>query len=239
MGVLTLVRHGQASYMAEDYDRLSPTGEDQARKLGEFWVDRGIEFHQVFQGPAKRHARTAEIVAEVMNAAGMPLPEPVVIKELDEFDAFQVMKVMVPILIERDEAVRGMYERFQAAQDTPDAGRILQRLFGQVARHWSSGEFEIPEIESWAQFRSRICGAISHIRAVSPKSSNIAVFTSGGPIAATMSIALNLPPQQAIELVWMSRNCSYSEFLFSGDRFTLSSFNSFPHLDDRELLTYR
>jgi hypothetical protein len=39
--------------------------------------------------------------------------------------------------------------------------------------------------------------------------------------------------------MWMSRNCSYSEFLFSGERFTLSAFNAFPHLDDPALLTYR
>jgi hypothetical protein len=37
----------------------------------------------------------------------------------------------------------------------------------------------------------------------------------------------------------MPRNCSYSEFVFSGDRFTLSTFNSFQHLDDPALLTYR
>jgi len=37
----------------------------------------------------------------------------------------------------------------------------------------------------------------------------------------------------------MVRNCSYSEFLYSGERFTLSTFNSFPHLEDASMLTYR
>ena len=41
------------------------------------------------------------------------------------------------------------------------------------------------------------------------------------------------------EVAWMARNCSFSEFLFSDDRFTLSSFNASPHLDDESLLTYR
>ena len=54
-----------------------------------------------------------------------------------------------------------------------------------------------------------------------------------------MQRALNLSPQDTLRVAWMSRNCSYSEFLFSGDRFTLSTFNAFPHLDDAALLTYR
>lgn len=62
MSVLTLVRHGQASFMAEDYDRLSPTGEEQARRLGRYWTSRGIVFDRVCHGPAKRHIRTAELV---------------------------------------------------------------------------------------------------------------------------------------------------------------------------------
>ena len=48
-----------------------------------------------------------------------------------------------------------------------------------------------------------------------------------------------LTPLAAIEFVWLARNCSFAEFLFSGDRFSMHSFNSIPHLDDRRLLTYR
>ena len=40
MGVMTLVRHGQASLFAENYDELSALGRDQARLLGEFWAGR-------------------------------------------------------------------------------------------------------------------------------------------------------------------------------------------------------
>jgi hypothetical protein len=54
-----------------------------------------------------------------------------------------------------------------------------------------------------------------------------------------MQRALHLSSEDTLKTMWMSRNCSYSEFLFSGDRFTLSSFNAFPHLDDAGLLTYR
>jgi broad specificity phosphatase PhoE len=66
-----------------------------------------------------------------------------------------------------------------------------------------------------------------------------AIFTSGGPISVAVERALHLSPQDTLRVAWMSRNCSFSEFLFSEDRFTLSSFNVSPHLDDETLLTYR
>jgi broad specificity phosphatase PhoE len=239
MSTVTLVRHAQASYMAEDYDRLSPLGEEQARKLGLFWARHELVFQQVFHGPAKRHIRTMEIAAQEVMRAGLPWPEPLAMPEMDEFDAYQVMKSFVPVLLERNEGVRQLNADFRANQDSPEAGRLLQKLFEEVARHWCLGEFDVPDVESWAQFRVRITEAINRIRALTPKSTGTVVFTSGGPIAAALAEALYLTPAKAIEFVWLSRNCSWSEFLVSGDRFSVSAFNAFPHLDDRSLLTYR
>jgi broad specificity phosphatase PhoE len=225
--------------MSDDYDKLSPLGEEQARKLGQFWARHELVFQQVFHGPAQRHIRTMEIAGEEVLRAGLPWPEALPMPAMDEFDAFQVMKRTVPVLIERDENVRRLNNEFRANQDSPEAGRILQKLFEDVARHWSSGEFDLPDVESWTRFRARITGAITAIRELTPKSTSTVVFTSGGPIAATLAEVLDLPPKTAIEFVWLSRNCSWSEFVFSGDRFSLSAYNSFPHLDDRSLLTYR
>jgi broad specificity phosphatase PhoE len=240
MSLLTLVRHGQASYMSENYDRLSPLGERQARRLGEFWAERGLTWTGVFHGPAQRHIRTMELVGCAYRDAGLPWPEPVPVPDVDEFDAFNMMRVMLPVLTVRHEHVRVLHQQFQAAQQTPDAGRRLEVLFEEVARLWSTGEFESPsDLETWAQFRARISRSIAHMRTLCTRASNYVVFTSGGPIAATVGLALDLKPDRAIELVWASRNCSYSEFLFTTDRFSLSAFNSFPHLGDPDLLTYR
>jgi broad specificity phosphatase PhoE len=239
MSILTLVRHAQASYMSDDYDRLSPLGEQQARKLGQFWARHGLIFQQVFHGPAQRHIRTMEIAAEEVTRAGLPWSAPEAIRELDEFDGYQMMKTIVPILIERDEQVRRLHDDFRTNQESAEAGRLLQKLFEEAARHWCAGEFHVAEVESWSQFRARITHAINRIRALTPKSTSTVVFTSGGPIAATLAEVLCLPPHKAIEFVWLSRNCSWSEFVFSGDRFSVSAYNSFPHLDSRSLLTYR
>jgi hypothetical protein len=54
-----------------------------------------------------------------------------------------------------------------------------------------------------------------------------------------MRRALHLSAEDTLRLTWMSRNASVSEFLASGERFTLSTFNAHPHLDGDGLLTYR
>lgn len=234
-----MVRHGQAAYMEMDYDKLSRLGEQQSRKLGEFWVRHQLRFDRVVHGPAKRHIRTMEIAGSVVKDAGLPWPEPEPVPALDEFDAFTVMKRMLPVVIEQDENVRRLNAEFRANEQSPEAGRLLQKLFEEVARHWSSGQFDIAGVESYAQFRARVDAAITSIRESTPPSSQVLVFTSAGPIAATLANVLELAPLKAIEFVWMSRNSSYSQFLFSGDRFTLHSFNAIPHLDDLSLLTYR
>lgn len=225
--------------MADDYDRLSTLGEDQARKLGEFWVRHDIRFDACFHGPARRHIRTVEIAGEVVRNAGLPWPEPQLMEEVDEFDAFQVARVLTPRMVEVDPEIRRLNEEFLANRTNPEGGRALQKLFEAVARIWSSGAFDVPEVESWKQFRTRVRQAVSGIRAAMAGGKNVAVITSGGPIAATVGEALGLPPLTAVEFVWLSRNASFSEFLYSGDRFSMHSFNSIPHLDERRLLTYR
>jgi hypothetical protein len=53
-----------------------------------------------------------------------------------------------------------------------------------------------------------------------------------------MRRALNLSPQHTVQASWMSRNCSGSEFLYAGDGFTLTAFNTHPHLNDVAMLIY-
>ncbi len=234
-----MVRHGQASYMSEDYDKLSTMGEEQSRKLGQFWARHGLTFDRVFHGPAKRHIRTMEIAAEQVKAAGLPWPTPQLLPAVDEFDAYTMMKTMVPLLEGVDENVRVRNRAFWDNQGSPEAGRLLQSLFEAVAHRWCSGEILAPGVETWSEFLARISGAVAELRASAMKGSSTAVFTSAGPIAATIASALELSVSKSIEFVWLSRNSSYSEFLISGERFSLSSFNSFPHLDEERLLTYR
>ncbi|MDZ4797805.1 MAG: histidine phosphatase family protein [Bryobacteraceae bacterium] len=239
MSTLTLVRHGQASYMEADYDKLSTLGEEQARKLGQYWARHRISPGRVIHGPAKRHIRTMEIAGQIVQDAGLFWPDPISEPAFDEFDAFTVMRIMLPRMTAHNTGIRRLSEQFETLRHSPEAGRILQKLFEEVCREWCGGAFDNDEAETWAQFRRRIASAVDHVRQTAVPSTHTVVFTSGGPIAATIGHSLGLNAVQTVEFVWLSRNCSYSQFLFSGDRFSLHAFNSVPHLDDLKLFTYR
>jgi broad specificity phosphatase PhoE len=239
MALLTLVRHGQASFLQANYDRLSELGERQARILGEYWLRTGARFDQVYYGPACRHLRTGEIVADVFRQAGADWPNPVTIDELDEYPGIEVVRTFLPGLMETHEDIRALEAEFRQAGEQTVAFRIYDKLFERVTRMWVDEELDSPDIESWKDFRARVERGIQRVRRDADKNGRIVVFTSGGVIGATVGLALNLAPQKTLEMSWTSRNASYAEFLFSADRFSLSSFNNHPHLEDEALLTYR
>ena len=58
MGTLYLVRHGQASFGAENYDQLSELGHRQSHRLGEYLASRGLQFSATIRGSLKRQADT-------------------------------------------------------------------------------------------------------------------------------------------------------------------------------------
>jgi broad specificity phosphatase PhoE len=239
MGRLILVRHGQASFLAQDYDKLSPGGEAQARQLGEYWARRNVVFDRAFTGPRIRQKDTAKIVSDRYHSAGIQFPEMVVMREFDEYDGEAVLEKSLPQLVKSDDKVRDLHSAFLASASSDEKRKNFQNMFEFVIRKWVDGEFEVAGVGSWAEFCVRVNRGLAQILSGAGSGHQAAIFTSGGPIAVAMQRALHLSPQDTLRVMWMSRNCSYSEFLFSGDRFTLSAFNAFPHLDDPALLTYR
>jgi len=239
MALLTLVRHGQASYLADDYDKLSLLGRRQAHVLAQYWLRIGAVFDRVYYGPARRHTETGEIVADLYREARVDWPEPVVLPAFDEYAGIEVMRKCLPNLVESDPAIQKLEAEFRAAANQNAAFRAYDRLFQRIMRMWASEQLHTPDLESWKCFRERVANCIETIRTTAPKNGRVVVFTSGGVIGATLGRALDLAPHNTLEVSWASRNASFTEFLFSGERFTLSTFNSHPHLQDAELLTYR
>ncbi|MGI8744351.1 MAG: histidine phosphatase family protein [Bryobacteraceae bacterium] len=239
MALLTLVRHGQASFLEKNYDKLSVLGARQSAKLGDYWVRSQMTFDQVYHGPAERHIRTGGMVAETFAAAGLAWPESVLVPELDEYPGIEVMRTFLPGLMAKHEDIRAMESEFRQAGEPSAAAKTYDRLFQRITRMWVARELDSPDVESWQNFCERIDRGISRIRQAALKSSQIVVFTSGGVIAATARIALELSAEKTLELSWAPRNAAFSEFRFSGERFSLSSFNNLPHLEDAAMITYR
>src|SRR5262245_36809072 len=238
MSVLTLVRHAQASFHADDYDALSPLGHEQARLLGEYWARRGIDIDQVYCGPRVRQRHTAEIVGFAFTQAGRSWPEPVVLPELDEYDLAGVFRTSAPELERRDAAFAELLAAYRRDADGPGRMRSFQRVFEALTMHWATTPEAVAGVEGFAAFRERIKRGLGRVTEVQGSGRRVAVFTSGGVIGTAVRLALDAPDRMALEVNWRVRNCSLTEFVFTRGRFTLDSFNALPHLEDPALWTY-
>jgi broad specificity phosphatase PhoE len=238
---LYLVRHGQASFLADDYDVLSPLGEEQARQLGRYWARIGLRVDEVIAGPRVRQVRTAELAAEAYAAAGgVGWPVHAAHAALDEYHAEHVMKHAAAELALRDEAVRELALAFAAASERRERARSFEKLFQAVTRRWVAGELTVPGVETWAAFEARVHAGLAELTAEGARGGrNVLAFTSAGTIGVALQAVLGIPAVTALELGWVVRNASVTELLFSGGRVTLSSFNTLAHLPDPAHWTYR
>ncbi|MCH7959123.1 MAG: histidine phosphatase family protein [Candidatus Hydrogenedentes bacterium] len=239
MSRLTHVRHGQASFFEDDYDKLSATGEEQARVLAEYWIRNGVTYTETYAGTLKRQIRTAEIVAETMRAAGLDWPDHETLDGLNEYDADAVMKILLPELRAREDRFQQLSDEFDGATDGPDRYRTFHRLLEAVMAEYVGGDYDANGFETWKEFSGRVRGAFKTILERGGSGRRVAVFSSGGPVGISVQTALDAPEIKACELNWRVHNCSLTEFTFSANRFTLDAFNAVPHLTDPELLTYR
>jgi broad specificity phosphatase PhoE len=238
MSSLVLVRHGQASFLADDYDQLSEVGRAQARLLGECWVRRGLAFDEVYTGPRTRQRQTAELVGGAYLRAGAPWPEPVVLPDLDEYDLHGLMSRLAPELARQDPAFAELLARFEQGGDDPSRVRHFQQAFEVLTGHWVAAP-SLTGLETWPAFRERVRRCLRQLLEQPGRGRRLAAFTSGGFIGAAVRQALAAPDRMALELSWRVRNGSLNEFVFAPGRLTLDGFNAVPHLEDAELWTYR
>jgi broad specificity phosphatase PhoE len=239
MSRLLLIRHAQASFLDQNYDKLSALGESQARHLGQYWKRKKIVFDRVYSGPRVRQKDTARIVAESYRDAGLSFPEPMEVPEFDEYHGDAVLEQGLPQLLESNREVRELHQAFQNSTSSDRRLANFEKMFEMLITKWVEGEVVLPTVESWAEFCARVDRGLSQCMSATGRGQQIAIFCSGGLVGVAMRRALHLSYRDTLRAAWMIRNCSCSEFLFSGDRFTLSSLNAFPHLDDVSLLTYR
>lgn len=239
MSRLFLIRHGQASFLEQNYDKLSAVGEQQARLLGEYWARQRLAFSHVYSGPRTRQIETARIAGEAYKAVGLPWPETKVMPEFDEMDADWLMSPAMAGSAENLAEVQKAQQAFLSANSLGEKHKTFQRMFELSVGMWAREEIQVDGIEPWAEFCARVQRGLSAVCARNGGNANIAVFSSGGPIGVSVQRALELSHENTLKVAVMARNSAFNEFLFSGERFTLTSFNSLPHLDDPALVTYR
>lgn len=239
MSTLALVRHGQASFFSDNYDQLSPLGEQQARLLGEYWVRQGVRFDEVITGPRVRQIETAALAGEAFAKAGLPWPEPQFMPELDEHQVDRLIKLAMPKIKTDYPEIGALHEQYLAAQLPRDKHRTFQLMFEKLVMLWVDGRVEAPGVESWPAFRDRVSAGLRRILDGEARGRRVAAFTSVGAITVGLQLSLACDDRAAFDLGWRVRNASVTEFVFSRERMTMDGFNALAHLQDSQLWTFR
>ncbi|MGH8480926.1 MAG: histidine phosphatase family protein [Nevskiaceae bacterium] len=227
-----MVRHGQASFGAHNYDELSPTGHRQSERLGAHWRALGFSADAWYSGSMARQKSTGTSVLAAMGVNGAAVAEHA---GFDEYDHAGLITAYLPV-------IAAEHPEFKVQRrDLFSDPRTFQRFFEKVTACWVQGrDGAQPVKETWAAFSARCAEGL---RAAAPEGTgSVAVFTSGGVIAAALAEALKLDGATAFEMNWRIYNASVHVFRLGRRGLTLLGFNNVSHLElakDASLLTFR
>ncbi|MGE0330497.1 MAG: histidine phosphatase family protein [Ramlibacter sp.] len=215
MGNLYIVRHGQASFGEDDYDKLSALGHKQSLRLGEYFAARGIAFDAVVTGTLRRHTETFAGIAQGMGLQTDVLQWP----GLNEYDSEAVIGAIHPHKLEKPTS--------------PEMYRHHFRLLRDGLSQWMAGVVSPRGMPSYSDFVSGITSALDHVRA-QHHGKNVLIVSSGGPISTAVGHVLGTSAETTIELNLRIRNTSVTEFAFTPKRHMLVTYNNLPHLDEAQ-----
>jgi len=214
MGTLYLVRHGQASFGADDYDVLSPLGQQQAVRLGAYFKAKGIMFDAAMTGTLKRQISTFTGICEGMDSRMDALAWP----GLNEYDSHAVIATVHSGKLEKPT--------------TPEQYRHHFRMLKDGLTQWMNGVVSPQGMPSYNDFVLGVTSALEHVRRT--HNGKVLLVSSGGPISTAVGHILGCSPEATIELNLRIRNSSVTEFAFTPKRHMLVTYNTLPHLDAPE-----
>jgi broad specificity phosphatase PhoE len=214
MGTLYLVRHGQASFGADNYDMLSELGQRQALRLGQYLRERGVVFEAAITGTLERQRQTHAGICQGLGQSLSALEWPA----LNEYDSHALIAAVHPQPLARP--------------DTPELYRQHFRLLRQALQAWIAGQISPRGMPSFEHWRAGIQAALDHVRQAHQGA--VLLVSSGGPIATAVGQVIDASPTSWIELNLRIRNASVTQFEFNPKRHALLTYNTLPHLDGPE-----
>jgi broad specificity phosphatase PhoE len=212
MGTVYLVRHGQASFGADNYDQLSDLGHRQCERLGEYFRHKGVRFDAALVGTLQRQVESLAGIAKGMQWNAEPLSWP----GLNEYDSKAVVTAIHPGPLPKPTS--------------PELVRHHFRLLRDGLAQWMAGATQPEGMPSYADFVSGITGALDHVRS-NHLEKKVLIVSSGGPISTAVGHVLGMSPEATIDLNMRIRNSSVTEFAFTPKRHVLVTYNTLPHLD--------
>jgi broad specificity phosphatase PhoE len=236
VSTLYLIRHGQASFGAPDYDVLSDRGAEQSRALGRHLARRGLRLDALYSGPRQRQLDTARHMARAAAELGGPMPDIAVVPELDEYPAIELFRIWLPRLASGDAELATAAGAM--ASGAPTMGDAVQTAFEHITTRWARGELDTGDLETFAAFCERVGRGVRAVTEAEGRGRRIAMVTSGGPISVTLRACLGLSEERTLRLSWVIANASLTELRWRGEELSLFGFNATHHMDS-DLVTYR
>lgn len=223
MSTLHLVRHGQAAFGSEDYDRLTPVGAEQCAWLGRHWHALGRPAPVVFCGTMRRHRESAAAFVEALRALGVPAADGESVAGLEEYDHER--------LLDRHAASCPGAPGF--AECWRDR-RVLHRALSQALEAWTGAGIE--GCAPYAEFRERCAGALGRVMGAVGRGREAVLFASAGSLSAAAQPLLGLGDWPAMRLTLDFYNTGVTRLLFTAGAATVESINGIAHLERPETL---
>jgi broad specificity phosphatase PhoE len=235
MATLYLIRHGQASFGAENYDQLSELGCRQAIVVGEYFRDIGVHFDAVYSGDLSRQRETARLVI-----AGQPEDVPHHIdSRFNEIQNDAQLRCLMPEIAKINPKIQALVDRGLGSS------KDYQKVIDAVFNYWVSPACEDSRIQSWAEFSGDTRQAIADVIQEQGRGKTVGIFTSGGTLATIVAQVLGLGGDQTYQFYEPMLNCSVTQLFYSSSKISLSYFNDCSFLQvlgrqrNENLLSYR
>lgn len=225
MPTVLLVRHGQASFGAADYDVLSDLGRRQAEIVAASLAERGYRPARLVGGTLRRQRETAA----AFDALGAPALE--VDGRWDEYDLDEVFTHHGGSALRLDSGGGG--------ETTTNRG--FQAALEPAIADWIEHAERSPAAQTWPQFAGAGSGALADLAASLGQGETAVVVTSGGTIAGVVGTLLGAPSETFASLNRTLVNSSVTKLAIGSTGINVVSYNDHSHLEtvDRALVTYR
>ena len=233
MGVILLVRHGQASFGLGDYDRLSARGAEQTMFLGRRIAAMSGSPTQLWSGQLSRQRATLDRVQNAL-PSGDDAPVRTEDGRLDEFDHQSILRAHKPAWRSRPLMLADLAR-------SRDAKARFQEVFHESTVRWATGDDDASYGESFPAFVAR-CRAVSQALQQSAADGTVLAASSGGVISAICADLLGLGGAGWLQMNRVMVNASITKLITGREsgKLTMVSFNDHAHLEhDRSLITYR
>ena len=224
MAKLYLVRHAQASFGAENYDKLSELGLRQSTYIPGHFSDDPTISRVLYRGDMLRHRETADY-----SFSGMT---PIVNPGLNEFDHMNVLSVYQPAIHDKEKMM-------EIVMTQKDPKQFIEDEFKAAMLRWMNEEGTTSYNETFRDFKTRTLDTIQDIIAAArrEKHKEVIAVTSGGVISLYMTVLNEMPLTRMIDLNQHIANTSVTSLLFNDKKVTLSYYNNFSHLP-KDMVTF-